>query len=715
MLESLNEAQKKAILEIDCPVIVYAGAGSGKTRTLTYRIAYMIEEKGVNPFNILAITFTNKAANEMKERVKDLVEFDYYALTISTFHSLCARILRKEAYLLGYESNFTILDEDDQLKMISDILAENKEEKRKARGLQKAISYNKCFEITSDDPWERNMTEKYEEKMKKSNCLDFDDLLLKVRDLFVSNREVLEKYRKKFQYILVDEFQDTNKTQYQLVKLLALNHRRLFVVGDDDQSIYAFRGANYENIKLFKKDFPEHLSYTLNQNYRSTQYILDGCNRLIKHNKDREAKELFSNNLGTESDVQVYEAYSEQDEVRYVLDQIELLKNKNNHYDDFAILYRSSSLLRNVELGLIKYGIPHKVYGGVSYLRRREIKDVISYLKLIVNENDIQSFKRVINVPTRGLGQSTIDKISHIKDEYGLTVFSAIDSCKTLVTKAKYDALISFKELILKYRELLDTTDLITLYEELLDELGYLNYLKEEDPDSFEERKDNLNEFKSILVKVETESSDLLRVERLKEAFDEAILSDAYLQNQKEDPHGVTVSTIHSVKGLEFDYVFLIGMEEGIFPSMRSIEEGSLEEERRVAYVATTRAKKRLYLTRSNRRLLYGMYQNNDASMFLKEFLGLDYKKKKKNIFDNDYEFGDISPLEKDIKPMNKKVDEKVDVDPSIYHVGDKVIHKKFGEGIIVAINGDIGSIFFDSEHRMVNLLLTHPALSKLK
>ena len=288
MLESLNEAQKKAILEIECPVIVYAGAGSGKTRTLTYRIAYMIMEKGVNPSNILAITFTNKAANEMKERIKDLVEFDYYALTISTFHSLCARILRKEAYLLGYENNFTILDEDDQLKMISDVLAENKEEKRKARSLQKAISYNKCFEIKSDDPWEREMSEKYEEKMKKSNCLDFDDLLLKVRDLFINNKDVLEKYRRKFQYILVDEFQDTNKTQYQLVKLLALNHRRLFVVGDDDQSIYAFRGANYENIKLFKNDFPEHLSYTLNQNYRSTQFILDGCNRLIKHNKDRE-------------------------------------------------------------------------------------------------------------------------------------------------------------------------------------------------------------------------------------------------------------------------------------------------------------------------------------------------------------------------------------------------------------------------------------------
>jgi len=720
MLELLNEAQRNAILEVNGPVIVYAGAGSGKTRTLTYRIAYMILEKGINPSNILAITFTNKAANEMKERVKALVEFDYYSLTVSTFHSLCARILRKEAHHLGYENNFSIVDEDDQHKIISDMLNEAKEDKRKARVLQKEISYNKCFELKSDDAWIRKYSDIYEEKMKKSNLFDFDDLLLKVRDLFLENKDVLEKYRKKFEYILVDEFQDTNKTQYQLVKLLALNSRNLFVVGDDDQSIYAFRGANYENIKLFKKDFPEHSSFTLNQNYRSTQFILDGCNRLISHNEDREKKSLFSEIKGDESDVCVFQAYDEKDEVRYVVDQIELKKNRNNRYEDFAILYRSSTLLRNFELGLIRHGIPYKVYGGVSYLRRREIKDVIAYLKLIVNSNDMVSFKRIINVPSRGLGDATIQKIEHLKDEYGLTLFSAIDSCKTLLPKAKYDELQDFKELIDRYKEDMDVTNLVDLYDKLLDELKYLDYLKEEDPDTFDDRKDNLKEFRSILISVESSKEDLPRIERLKAAFDEAILSDEFLQSQKEDPHGVTVSTIHSIKGLEFDYVFLVGLEEGIFPSPRSIEEGNLEEERRVAYVATTRAKKKLYLTYTNQRLLYGARQRNTPSRFLQEFLGFNIKKKEERRYNDNYSFGDLDYDNDRISPMNKikkeEKKEKVDVytkDASVYHVGDRVIHTKFGEGIIVAINKDIGSIFFDSEHRMVNLLLTHNALSK--
>ena len=711
MLEVLNEKQREAILEIDCPIIVYAGAGSGKTRTLTYRIAYMIEECGVNPSNILAITFTNKAANEMKDRVRKLVTIDSYSVTISTFHSLCARILRREAAHLGYEVNFNILDEEDQLKVVSEVLTENNEDKRKAKGLLKSISNNKCFETVSPDPWERKMMGLYNDKLKESNLMDFEDLLLNTKALFETFPDVLEKYRKKFQYILVDEFQDTNLTQYKIVKMLALSHRHIFVVGDDDQSIYAFRGANYENIKLFKKDFPEHLSYTLNQNYRSTQYILDGCNRLISHNKDRREKELFSLEKGNESDVQVYEAYSEKDEARFVFDQIELKKKRDNKYEDFAVLYRSSALLRNFELEALNHNIPYKVYGGMSYLRRREIKDVMAYLKLITNDNDMQSFKRVVNVPPHGIGTSTVKKLESIKKEYGLTIFSAIDEMKATLAPSKYEALAAFKDLILKYQEEIETVDLVTLFEELVKEIDYYQYLKEDDPETYDERKENLEEFKSILVTVEVSKEDLARVDRLREAFDEAILSDAYLQNQKEDPHGVTISTIHSIKGLEFDYVFLVGLEEGIFPSVRSLEEGSLEEERRIAYVATTRAKKKLYLTRANTRMLYGMKQQNQPSMFLNEFLGFNFNLKKKTERDDHYEFGDINPNEyKSVKPINKKQEVK---DSGNYHAGDKVHHTKFGDGIVVSVNGETGSIFFDQEKRMVNILLNHPTLSK--
>ena len=713
MLELLNEAQRNAIKDVWGPTIVYAGAGSGKTRTLTYRIAYMIKEHNIDPLNILAITFTNKAANEMKERVLKLVNFDYYSLTISTFHSLCAKILRREAKLIGYDNNFSIIDEEDQLKIISEILSEGNFDKRGSRNLQKLISYSKSLEVKLEDPFARNIMEKYNERLKKLNLLDFDDLLIKVRDLFLENKEVLEKYQNIYKFILVDEFQDTNKTQYQIVKLLALNHRNIFVVGDDDQSIYAFRGANYENTKLFKKDFPEHKSFTLEQNYRSTQFILDGCNRLISHNEDREKKELYSSIKGGEGDVVVYEAYNEKDEVRYVLDQIELLKNRDNEYSDFAILYRSSSLLRNFEIGLINYNIPYKVYGGISYLKRREIKDITAYLKLIVNNNDIQSFKRIVNVPPRGIGPTTVEKVESLIDKYDMNLFDAIDSCKTILPKSKYDVLVDFKEFILEYKSRLDEVELVDLYNALLKDLNYYEFLKEEDIESFDDRKENLEEYKSILVNVEESKEDLPRIDRLREAFDDAILSDAYLQSAKEDPLGITVSTIHSIKGLEFDYVFLVGLEESLFPSMRSIEEGSIEEERRVAYVAVTRAKKKLYLTRTQRRLIFGMNLQNRPSPFFLEFLGIDLKKNNKIEKYNDFEFSDISPDEKkSVKPINKtKVEEK---DPSVYHVGDKVNHKTFGEGIIVAINNDIGSIFFDSQKRMVNILLSHPALTKL-
>lgn len=706
MLGELNALQKQAVLPVDGPVIVFAGAGSGKTRTLTYRIAYMIQENGIKASNILAITFTNKAANEMKERLKDLLGFDIAFATISTFHSLCARILRREIEVLGYDRSFSIIDDDEQLKIIGEILSENNYEKKKARQLQKIIGYLKCAGMKSKDPWENKVYNLYEEKMKKLNLLDFDDLLLKVKELFLFHEDVLEKYRNKFQYILVDEFQDTNLIQYQIVKLLALTNRNLFVVGDDDQSIYSFRGANYENVRLFKKDFPEYLSFALTQNYRSTKTIIDGCNRLISFNKDREKKELFSEINGKANDVELYEARNEKDEVDYVLNEIYALKNKDNSYEDFAILYRSSVLLRNFELGLIKQGIPYKVFGGISYLKRREIKDIIAYLKLIVNNNDLHSFKRIINIPPRGIGPASIEKIEKLRNDYRITLFEALDACKTILPKSKFEVLMSFKDMISEFSSKLNEVELVPLYSELLEKIEYLNYLKDE-VDDFDERKANLEEFKSILFQVENNEHDVSRIEKLREAFDEAILSDEYVQTQKENKFGVTISTIHSVKGLEFDYVFLVGFEENIFPNTYKLEdETELEEERRVAYVACTRAKKKLYFTVTKQRMLYGSSFKNEPSRFLNEFMGSSYTKKKKPLV-TEFEFNDILQEEK-----NKKVN-IVENDPKMYSLGDRVIHDKFGEGVIIAIDNGIGQIFFDNEKRLIKILLSHPALNK--
>ena len=707
MLGALNEAQKKAVLAVDGPVIVFAGAGSGKTRTLTYRIAYMIKEQGINPFNILAITFTNKAANEMKERLRTLLGHESFEATICTFHSLCARILRREIDILGYDKSFSIIDEDEQLKIIGEVLSENNLEKKKARSLQKSIGYLKCFDVRSRDPFENKVWDLYEEKMKSLNLLDFDDLLLKVKELFMYHEDILEKYRKKYQYILVDEFQDTNLIQYQIVKLLALKRRNLFVVGDDDQSIYSFRGANYENTLLFKEDFPEHKMFALTQNYRSTQKILDGCNRLISNNKEREKKELFSEINGKDNDVVIYEAMDEKDEVEYVLDEISYLKNKDNSYEDFAILYRSSVLLRNFELGLIRRGIPYKVFGGVSYLKRREIKDIIAYLKLIINNNDLHSFKRIINVPTRGIGPSTVEKIEELRKKYKITLFETLDACKTVLPKSKYEVLMEFKNMILEFTERMNEVDLLTFYDEVLDRIKYLEYLKDE-TDDFEDRVDNLKEFKSVLYQVEEDGSKLSRVEKLRAAFDDAILSDDYLQNQKENKNGLTISTIHSVKGLEFPYVFLVGLEENIFPNSFKFESDSeLEEERRVAYVACTRAQKKLYLVKSNKRMLYGNFFKNEPSRFLFEFIGRNTIKEKKKVVVNDFVFTDIIP------EVEKKVEKVVNNDPKTFKPGDTVIHSKFGEGVIVGIDKEIGQIFFASEGRVAKIALSHPSLNK--
>ncbi|MDD3999552.1 MAG: exodeoxyribonuclease V subunit gamma [Bacilli bacterium] len=707
MLSNLNKQQHEAVITTEGPVMVFAGAGSGKTRTLTYRVAYMIDKGKIEPGKILAITFTNKATNEMRDRLINLIGPLSYDVTISTFHSLCARILRREISVLGYTSSFSIIDEDEQLKIINETIKKENLDRKQFSGkkTQKILNYHKCFNSKPSDPLEKRIFSAYEKRMKELNLLDFEDLLLKVKDIFSNYPSILEKYARKFHYVLVDEFQDTNLIQYEIVCMLTKESRNLFVVGDDDQSIYSFRGTNYENMQLFKRDFPEHKLFLLTENYRSTQVILEGCNRIIANNENREKKELFSKIKGETNDVKIYQAYNEKLEVDYILNEIFSLKLKGTDYSSFAILYRNSVLMRNLEIGLIQMGLPYQVYGGISYLRRREIKDVIAYFKLILDHNDIYSFRRIVNVPSRLLGEQTIGKVLDIKEKYKLGIFDAIDACKTLLTEKRYQTLVDFKDLIISLRKSIDSDNLIDVYEALLEKTEYREYIKQED--NAEERMENLEEFKSILRQIEEDGRDLTRTQKLQEAFDEAILADDKLQNQKQNRDGITLSTIHSAKGLEFDYVFVIGLEENVFPNVyRFTTDNEIEEERRIAYVAYTRAKKRLYLLSAENRLLYGERYNNRTSRFIFEFTGSFPDLEENFNQDEGFEYS-----------VQKALSDKPRAD---FAVSDKVYHNFFGPGMIIAIDKhpedsdkDTAQIFFDREKKLKTIMLSHPGLSK--
>lgn len=730
MLEGLNVNQSNAAMAVNGPVIVFAGAGSGKTRTLTYRILHMIVNCHIDPYNILAITFTNKATNVMKERLGAYKDVNVKALTINTFHSLCAMILRREIEYLGYNRDFNIVDEEEQLKVIAEVVKEAGLEKKQEKHYQKIINYNKCFMTKPREQIELDIYQKYEEKMRELNMLDFEDLLLKVYELFQEFPEVLFKYQEKYKYILVDEFQDTNLVQYKIIRLLAIKHRNIFVVGDDDQSIYSFRGTNYENIRLFKEDFFEYQMFTLNENYRSTQTILDYANRLISFNHDREPKEMITSIPGHMDDVITYQAKKESDEVNFVVEKIEALKSSTVNYSDFAVLYRSSVLLRNLEIALIRHQIPYKVFGGISYLRRKEVKDILAYFKLMLNPNDTLAFKRVVNTPSRGIGLSTIEKIDSIHKKYRMDYFQAIDSSKSILPNNKFKVLCDFKDMIIKYRKRIETDNLLDIFDDLINEIEYQKYIKEEYEESdAEDRFANIIEFKSILYTLETTNPDEDKVEKLKAAFDDAVLSDDHLQNQKENKYGVTVSTIHSVKGLEFDTVFIIGMEEEIFPNTnRLMTEAELEEERRIAYVAITRAKNRLFMSVAKQRLLYGHIFYNEPSRFLLEAIGakdlssfddttveteyekkyLNYRNNKYNNRNNYYQKQQNNLI--DAKKETKSEEENNSCD---FKISDTVIHTKFGEGIILGIENGIGNIFFKKEKATKKILLNHPSISK--
>lgn len=688
LLENLNKEQLEAVKTVDGPVMVFAGAGTGKTRALTARIAYMIQEKNIMPYNILAITFTKKATNEMRERVSNIVGDKAKYINISTIHALCAKILRLGIDAIGYTKDFEIIDDEDALKIINEIY-KNENIDRKyftPKAALNIIGSYKIHENVKLFALQEKVYNCYQEYLKSHNLVDFDDLLVLTKEVLLKDQTFLTRLQDHYHYILVDEFQDTNPIQYEIVKLLAGGRKNLFVVGDDDQSIFSFTGATVDNMYLFLDDYPESQKIILDQNYRSSNAILKGANSVINNNNNREKKSLKGQVEGSFKDVIINEAYYFEDEARYVINEIKGLIKKGYDYRDIAVLYRNNVISRNFELALIENKIPYSIYGGVSYLKRREVKDIVSYLKFIIDPNNINHFKRIINQPARGIGEKTIDKVLEVMESKKVSLFEAITLTHIASPSSKTNALQEFKQMILDFKEKINELPLQDFYDYLLEKTGYLEMAKEEDKNNETNRVGNLQEFKSILLKVEVNFLDenLTNDEKLKRSFDEIILDESLGDN--ENKKGVVLSTVHSVKGLEFSVVFVTALEEGIFPALR--EESDIEEERRVAYVAFTRAKERIYLTCATRRLIYGRVVRNQKSRFLTEYLS-------------------NSELTEHLKVEVKKNKE----DLGEIHVGEHLYHSNFGAGIVIAVDDLTAQILFEKDNSLRKILKTHPAI----
>lgn len=638
LLKGMNDKQSEAVLATEGPVLIMAGAGSGKTRVLTHRVAYLIEERGVNPWNVLAITFTNKAAREMKERIGNLLDEEAARdVWVSTFHALCMRILRRDIEKLGYNRAFSITDTSAQLTLVKQILrARNIDPKQfdaKAilstisnakNEMQTPVDYAKTH-ANNGNPFDKVVSEvytEYQRRLRADSALDFDDLIMQTITLFKQDAETLSYYQRKFHYVHVDEYQDTNEAQYQLVQLLSAGYRNLCVVGDADQSIYGWRGANMQNILDFKKDYADAQVILLEQNYRSTQTILDAANAVIKNNALRQVKTLWTEN-GQGDKITYYRAQSDRDEAYFVIRQIEtLMRQKHFGYGDFAILYRTNAQSRSIEEAFLKSSIPYKIVGGHKFYDRKEIRDALAYFGLIVNPVDNLSFGRIVNEPKRGIGASSLEKLGLFAEDNGWSLLEAAQNVElsNIPVRARKE-LAKFAILIEDLRKKKATgasiTDLMTA---ILADTGYMDALRNEHTLEADARIDNLEELLTVTktfddkYEPEDEESDLY-ADFLGEL---SLVSD--VDSVEEDAQEVTLMTLHAAKGLEFPIVFLVGLEEGLFPLSRAaMDESELEEERRLAYVGITRAKQKLFLTNAYSRMFHGQHQNNPASRFVAE------------------------------------------------------------------------------------------------
>lgn len=696
-LDNLNDKQKEAVLYNDGPLLIIAGAGAGKTKTLTSKIAYIIDEHLATPYNILAITFTNKAAKEMRDRLYLLIGDEARKLQVSTFHSFGLKLLRENYELLGYDRNFVIMDSDDSLTVVKKIIKDldydpkvynPKAIRNKISSCKNELISAKAYERYAVSDYEQviqKVYEKYEKKLQQNNSVDFDDLLILPIKLFREHQDVLEKYQNLYQYVLIDEYQDTNQAQYILTKMISEKNRRITCVGDDSQSIYSFRGANYKNILNFENDYKDAKTILLEQNYRSTGNILDAANQVIKNNRDRKDKNLWTNK-GPGEKIKYYRAYNERDEAQYVIRKIKELVNRNVEYKDIAVLYRTNAQSRVVEEEMLKENLPYRVIGSFYFYSRKEIKDLIAYLRLIHNSKDNVSLLRVINTPKRGIGLKTIENLTIKADTEGISIYDAIESGKEL----------EFKKTIEKLKSVAEDLTLTELIDKVLDASGMKKELESEQTLEAEVRLENLEEFKSI-TKAFEEKEGLISLEDF--LLEISLVSD--VEEYKDDPNRISLMTVHSVKGLEFDHVFVVGMEEGLFPHMNSLMENiALEEERRLCYVAITRARDDLHLVNARRRTLFGKEQVNPVSRFISE----------------------INPdlLETNVKDEIPKKEEKIDTKEMFreedvdYKVGDFVYHETFGTGKVVEVTNTLVSVAFKHPHGIKKLMKNHKKLSKI-
>ena len=701
---TLNNEQREAVFCTEGPLLMLAGAGSGKTRSLTHRIAYLIEEKGVAPWNILAITFTNKAAQEMRERVDALVGYGSEDIWISTFHATCSRILRRHIDLLGYDRNFTIYDANDQKSLMKEVLKEMKIDTKQfpERSVMSEISsakneykspldYRNEYGSNFRNQRIADIYEHYQKRLKENNALDFDDLLVKMVDLFQTNPDVLEHYQDRFQYIMVDEYQDTNTVQFLLVSLLAKKYRNLCVVGDDDQSIYKFRGANIYNILNFEKVFPDAQVIRLEQNYRSTQNILNAANGVIANNKGRKEKKLWTENQKGEL-VHFKQYDTEYDEADGVVSRINFLAMRGVQYKDMAILYRTNAQSRIFEEKLKQKNIPYAIVRGISFYDRKEIKDLMSYLKVVDSGMDDLSVKRIINVPKRGIGQTTINRLQEFAILNQMSFLDAVFNADEIpeVTRA-LAKLHKFADMIEEFREYASEHEISELLEHILDVTQYRAELEAEGTDESISRLEDIEElFNDIAYYEEEEENPNLR-DFLAEK--DMYTLNAGIDNLEDENNKVLLMTLHNAKGLEFNNVFLGGMEEGVFPgfgAMMSGDESEIEEERRLCYVGITRAKERLFLSAAKRRMLRGQTQYNRRSRFIDEipgqYLDTEQRVSEQRVVKNTerpakYQYG-----AKAGKPYNLSDFKVKPVGELDYQVGDRVKHIKFGVGTVQEI-----------------------------
>ncbi|APV54506.1 ATP-dependent DNA helicase PcrA [Enterococcus faecium] len=709
LLNGMNPRQKEAVLHTDGPLLLMAGAGSGKTRVLTHRIAYLIEEKEVNPWNILAITFTNKAAKEMKERVNAILASGGEDVWVSTFHSMCVRILRRDVDFIGYNRNFTIIDSSEQLTLMKRILKELNIDPKKydPRSILGTISQAKNSLQTPQDfakmqgSYYEEIAAKcyaaYQKELQYNQCMDFDDLIMNTIRLFEEHPDSLTYYQNKFHYIHVDEYQDTNHAQYTLVNLLAGRFRNLCVVGDADQSIYGWRGADMQNILDFEKDYPDAAVILLEQNYRSTKNILSAANQVIENNSNRKPKNLWTENKEGNK-ITYYRADNERDETRFIVDRMqEEIRSNHRNYGDFAILYRTNAQSRVMEETLLKANIPYKMVGGHKFYDRKEIKDILAYLNMLVNPQDSISFERIVNSPKRGIGPGSIEKLRSFASLHEWPLLEAAQNVDLANIGGKAgQQLGAFGEMIQEVTQMIPYLTVTELTKEVLDRSGYLEDLKIQNTLEAQARIENLEEFLTVTQEFDKQfeqqnEEDADAPEEKLTVFlnDLALVSD--IDNLEEDASQVTLMTLHAAKGLEFPVVFLIGLEEGVFPLSRALmEESELEEERRLAYVGITRAEEALYLTNAFSRTLYGRTQYNRPSRFVEEIdqelleiEGMRPTPKKTPVFAKKTAYSYKQPETAVVPSKSATGGENNSWKP-----GDKVKHKKWGLGTVVRVSG---------------------------